>query len=79
MINYGLLFGLLAAAYVINLVATRDMSADRMFIRGPIVAVLAVIIYAGLTAGAGWVFGLAALVVLAVKDVTPGLLVGTHK
>lgn len=77
-IDFGFFFTLAAVGYVINALASRELTADRLLLRAPIVAVFATLLYGPVTAVAGMFVGALVFLPVVCWDVTPGRLLGKH-
>lgn len=80
--NWAAFGALFMIAYALNIAAAiihkRDLSADRFLLRGPIVALVATLIYGPVTVVFTFIAGVPLLVYLAWRDVTIGVMRGTH-
>ena len=77
-IDIPFLVTMLAVAYLINVLVTRDRTSDRLLLRAPIVAMFATLAYGYLTVVFGAPLGVVVFLALLVKDVTPGKMLGRH-
>lgn len=76
--NPAFFFALMALGYIINVAVTRDLSADRLLLRAPIVAAFATLLYGPAAIVGTEIAGLAVFLPIVVKDITPGKMLGKH-